>query len=325
MKVKIIGRGPITPAQLDEILFGTSTINRKNPLEEAMDKLLDEAKRGEAKTIVLDSLGDVMEEVEKDAVGKYSGKPICFDIQSITANHKKNAFTVVWGDGSHTIIHLQKGDVWDDEKALAMCFVKHMMGDTGSFNDIFTEEMPAKIKHIGKVEPIEHVEGKINVHDAKADGGKAFTRTITLTKEAVDKINECECRTPCKECHCEAEKTAEASINAAFNKMGTTAEKANAAMKKLIDELTSEPVKIKRYDLFLMDPCGDKTEIYHQGTDEEIHKAMRTYRMKHYPILEANRTPYRVWMIKDNLMVDFGAGSYFMVPGMDHDTFVKGK
>jgi hypothetical protein len=24
-------------------------------------------------------------------------------------------------------------------------------------------------------------------------------------------------------------------------------------------------------------------------------------------------------------MVDFGAGSYFMVPGMDHDTFVKGK
>jgi hypothetical protein len=52
---------------------------------------------------------------------------------------------------------------------------------------------------------------------------------------------------------------------------------------------------------------------------------MRAYRKKHYPTLEANRTPYRVWMIKDNLMVDFGAGSYFMVPGMDHDTFVKGK
>lgn len=278
MKIEIIGTGmgPILSSKkLDELFFGTSTINKKSPLEEAMDKLLDEAKREDKK--------------------KYKA-PICFDIQAITANHKKNAFTVVWGDGSHTIIHLQKGDVWDDEKALAMCFVKHMMGDTGSFNDIFTTEMPAKIKHIGKVEPVE-------------------------------KKHECHCDTPCKDCSChaEAEKTAEVSVNAVLNKMGTMAEKANAAMKELINELAGEPVKIKRYDLFLMDPCGDKTEIYHQGTDEEIHKAMRAYRMKHYPILEANRTPYRVWMIKDSLMVDFGAGSYFMVPGMDHDTFVKGK
>jgi hypothetical protein len=317
MKIEIIGTGmgPILSSKkLDELFFGTSTINKKNPLEEAMDKLLDEARRGEAKTVVLDSLGDVMERVEKDVTGKYSGKPICFDIQAITANHKKNAFTVVWGDGSHTIIHLQKGDVWDDEKALAMCFVKHMMGDTGSFNDIFTTEMPAKIKHIGKVEPAEEK-------------------------------HECHCATPCEKCTCgetkatggniggfnivktsiekEAEKAAEASVNAALNKMGNAAKSASTAMKELINELTCEPTKIKRYDLFLMDPCGDKTEIYHQGTDEEIHKAMRAYRMKHYPTLEANRTPYRVWMIKGNLMIDFGAGSYFMVPGMDHDTFVK--
>lgn len=136
MEIKIIGHGPITQAQLDEILFGTSTINRKNPLEEAMDRLISEAKCDDEK--------------------KYKA-PICFDIQSITANHKKNAFTVVWGDGSHTIIHLQPGDVWDDEKALAMCFVKHMMGDTGSFNDIFTTEMPAKIKHIGNMpQPVKH-------------------------------------------------------------------------------------------------------------------------------------------------------------------------
>ena len=301
MKIEIIGCGPITPAQLNEILFGTSTINRKSPIEEAMDKLINEARCGETKTIVFDSLGDIAEEIEKGAVGKYNGKSICFDIQSIIANHKKNAFTVVWGDGSHTIIHLQPGDVWDDEKALAMCFIKHMMGDTGSFNDIFTEEMPAKIKHIGKIEPVEE---------------------------------KCECSGrreedihPCKDCSChtEAEKAAEASVNAALNKAGKAAEKVSNAMKRMIDELTDEPVKIQRYDLFLMDPNGEKIEIYHQGTDEEIHKAMRAYRMKHYPILEANKTPYRVWMIKDNLMVDFGAGSYFMVPGMDHDTFVKGK
>jgi hypothetical protein len=224
-----------------------------------------------------------------------------YQIQSITANRKKNAFTVVWGDGSHTMIHLQPGDVWDDEKALAMCFVKHMMGDKGSFNDIFTEEMPAKIKHIGKIEPVEE---KCECSGRREEG-----------------IH------PCKDCSChiEAEKAAEASVNAVLNKAGKAAEKVSNAMKRMIDELTDEPVKIQRYDLFLMDPHGEKIEIYHQGTDEEIHKAMRAYRKKHYPILEANKTPYRVWMVKDNLMVDFGAGSYFMVPGMDHDTFVKGK
>lgn len=297
MKIEIIGTGmgPIlSNKKLDELFFGTSTINKKNLLEEAreaMDKIRDVIRREEAKTIIFDSL-----KIEKDVIGKYSGKPICFDIQSITANHKKNAFTVVWGDGSHTIIHLQKGDVWDDEKALAMCFVKHMMGDINSFNDIFTTEMPAKIKHIGKVEPVE-------------------------------KKHECHCDTPCENCSChaEAEEAVEAPINETLSKMGKAAEGTNAAMKKLIDELTDEPIKVQRYDLFLMDPCGDKTEIYHQGTDEEIHKAMRAYRMKHYSILEANKTPYRMWMIKDSLMVDFGAGSYFMVPGMDHDTFVKGK
>ena len=279
MKIEIIGHGPITSAQLDEILFGASTINRKNPLEEAMDKLLND--------------------VKYDGEKKHKA-PICFDIQSITANHKKNAFTVVWADGSHTIVHLQPGDVWDDEKALAMCFVKHMMGDTGSFNDIFTEEMPAKIKHIGKVEPVE------------------------------EKC-ECHCDTPCEDCSCKREDSF-AKATESLKKAGATATKSakdviglSAEIEGFLKKLAEEPVEIKRYDLFLMDPCGDKTEIYHQGTDEEIHKAMRAYRMKHYPILEANRTPYRMWMIKDNLMVDFGAGSYFMVPGMDHDTFVKGK
>ena len=235
-----------------------------------------------------------------DHAPKKHKAPTCFDIQSITANHKKNAFTVVWGDGSHTIIHLQKGDIWDDEKALAMCFVKHMMGDTGSFNDIFTEEMPAKIKHIGKVEPVEEK-------------------------------HECKCDTPYEDCSCKKENSF-VGVTENLKKAGATATKSakdviglSMEIEGFLKKLTEEPVEIKRYDLFLMDPCGDRTEIYHQGTDEEIHKAMRAYRKKHYPILERNKTPYRVWMIKDNLMVDFGAGSYFMVPGMDHDTFVKGK
>ena len=145
--------------------------------------------------------------------------------------------------------------------------------------------------------------------------------------EGVEEKEECKCDTPCDvcSCHAEAEKAAEASVGAALNKMGEASEKANTSMKKMIDELVGEPVKVQRYDLFLVDPVGTQIEIYHQGTDDEIYKAMRAYRMKHYPILEANRTPYRIWQRDDSLYVDFGAGSYYRVPGMDHDTFVKGK
>lgn len=28
-----------------------------------------------------------------------------FEIRSVLSNHKKNAFTVVWADGTHTTIH----------------------------------------------------------------------------------------------------------------------------------------------------------------------------------------------------------------------------
>lgn len=258
MKIEFIGHGPIfTPAQLDEIFFGTSNTNKKDPIEEARDKFINEGK-------------------QKDTIGKYKSKPICFDIQSITANHKKNAFTVVWADGSHTIIHLQPGEVWDNEKALAMCFVKHMMGDKSSFNDIFTKEMPAKIKHIGNIEPVEEKP-------------------------------ECKCDTPCEDCS--------GKKKIAYWRERET-EKAT---------VSAEDKKVQRYDLFLISLSDDKTEIYHQGTDEEIHKAMRDYRMKHYPILEWNKTPYRTWQKDGSLFVDFGASSYFMVPGMDHETFIKGK
>ena len=75
-----------------------------------------------------------------------------FEIVSLLANKDKGAFTVVWGDGTHTVIHIQDGDNWDDEKALAMCFVKKLMGNKGNFNDIFTEVMPAKLKTIEKKE-----------------------------------------------------------------------------------------------------------------------------------------------------------------------------
>lgn len=89
---------------------------------------------------------------DKPAATKPSVKDNKYEIQSILANKNKGVFTVVWKDNTHTSIHLQDGDTWDDEKALAMCFVKKMKGNKGNFNDIFTIEMPAKLKTIEKKE-----------------------------------------------------------------------------------------------------------------------------------------------------------------------------
>lgn len=231
----------------------------------------------------------VVEEVGKGTIGEYSSKPICFDIQSITANHKKNAFTVVWGDGSHTIVHLQPGDVWDDEKALAMCFVKHMMGDTGSFNDIFTEDMPAKIKHIGKVEPVEEK-------------------------------HECHCDTPCKECHCGIEKAEETPMDAALAKIGEAAGKAGTAMKKMVAELTDSKPLTSRiegpYKVFIKNaitPAGARNALIPAGTYNTVKLAKERAIGLATQIMGSKPHYYRLWTDEGKLYVDFGSYSKYIV------------
>lgn len=90
--------------------------------------------------------------VNKPTAPKSPVKDNKFEIQTILANKKKGVFTVVWMDGTNTMIHIQDGDTWDDEKALAMCFVKKLHENKGKFNDIFTKVMPEKIKYIGRNE-----------------------------------------------------------------------------------------------------------------------------------------------------------------------------
>ena len=71
-----------------------------------------------------------------------------FAIRSVLSNHRKNAFTVVWEDGTTTVVHCQEGDEWDDEKALAMCFTKKALGNKGNFNDKFNDALDNKMKVI---------------------------------------------------------------------------------------------------------------------------------------------------------------------------------
>lgn len=98
-----------------------------------------------------------------------------FEVRSVLSNRKKNAFTVVWADGTSTVVHCQPGDDWDDEKALAMCFTKKALGNKGNFNDKFNDALDNKMKIIPR-------------------GAGIVTE------------NECDCDGTCEECKCEKER-----------------------------------------------------------------------------------------------------------------------
>ena len=118
--------------------------------------------------------------VNKPVTPKPPVKDNKYEFVSLLANKEKGAFTVVWADGTHTIIHIQDGDAWDDEKALAMCFVKKMMGNKGSFNDIFTKVMPEKIKYIGTRNEVD-VKSTNKVAEIAEAAQKAATATVDAT------------------------------------------------------------------------------------------------------------------------------------------------
>jgi hypothetical protein len=322
MKIEIIGTGmgPILSSKkLDELFFGTSTINRKNPLEEAMDKLLNEVKC------------DNEEKCEA---------PICFDIQSITANHKKNAFTVVWGDGSHTIVHLQKGDVWDDEKALAMCFTKKALGNKGNFNDKFNDVLDNKMKVI----PAEKADGgTIKMSDSSI----SFTRPITLNEEAVKRMTEalekaCDCDGTCDECECKAEaekfieeiealkkrKNAFGVSEQTVTKLSKAANKASSSLKDMINALTNEVAsktsKVENTPLYrVFVRISGKT---HHDSDftsiEALRQRVHEIAEEHY-----GRKPYyyRTWMGDSGRMImDFGHYTKFIeIEGITPDEYAK--
>lgn len=268
--------------------------------DEMFKPAVDNMKSDNHKVIVIDSLPELYRLLEEDAaksckqkqtcedgkVGEYKSTPICFDIQSITANHKKNAFTVVWGDGSHTIIHLQKGDVWDDEKALAMCFVKHLFGDKSDFNDIFTEELPSKLKEISKKdEPV------------KADEPKEASAGIKKLEDVC----------------------AKAGID--LKKAGEAAGKAESTLTGLLEKFLSSSTPV--YDVYTK-KNGTTVQIMAAAEKNMISKYLKIYVQKHYPTLVG--TPWRIWTVgkeSPKMYIDFGASEYFVIPGMTCEEWNK--
>lgn len=49
------------------------------------------------------------------------------------------ATIVIWDDGSKTVVKAQKGEKYDKEKGLALCYMKKMLGNKSNFNNVFRE------------------------------------------------------------------------------------------------------------------------------------------------------------------------------------------
>lgn len=229
-----------------------------------------------------------------------------FEIRSVLSNRKKNAFSVVWMDGTTTVVHCQPGDEWDDEKALAMCFTKKALGNKGNFNDKFNDALDNKMKTI----PAEPVPEKA-----------------------------CDCDGTCEECECKAEaekfieeiealkkkKNAFGINKQAAGELQKAALKATSSFKEMVEELTG-----------MSAPKTEKTPLYrvfirisgksHHDSDftsiEALRERVHEIAEEHY-----GRKPYyyRSWM-GDNgrMIIDFGHYTQFIeIEGITPSEYAK--
>ena len=264
-------------------------------------------------------------------------KPVSpFEIQSVLSNRKKNAFTVVWEDGTTTVVHCQPGDEWDDEKALAMCFTKKALGNKGNFNDKFNDALDNKMKVIPGGAGVKMTDSSIS-----------FTRPITLNEEAVKKMteapeNKCECDGTCEECECECKAEAEKFIEEiealkkaknAFGintqtatELGKAANKASNSLKEMIDALTGETVgvdvkPVNIYKVFI--------RISGKSHYDSEHLTIESLRARVHEIAEEyyGRKPYyyRTWMGDNGRMImDFGHYTQFIeIEGITPSEYAK--
>ena len=166
----------------EEATYGEVTCSSswRDPLEEILDYVRTNFTK------------EVKEKEKKEEEVKMEKKatPVnTFEIKNVLANEAKGAFTVVWADGTTTVVHLQKGDVWDNEKALAMCFTKKALGNKGNFNNKFNDALDTKLKVIKKKEKNEATGGSFKMSDA----GITFTAknsAFSLNADTTSKLEE---------------------------------------------------------------------------------------------------------------------------------------
>ena len=229
-----------------------------------------------------------------------------FEIQSVLSNRKKNAFTVVWADGTHTTVHCQPGDEWDDEKALAMCFTKKALGNKGNFNDKFNDALDNKMKVI-PAEPAPEkacaCDGTCEKCECKAEAEK-FIEEIEALKKA---------------------KNAFGVNTQTANELSKAATKASNSLKEMIDALTGETVGV---DVKPVSVYRVFVRISGKSHYDSEHFTIESLRARVHEIAEElyGKKPYyyRTWMNGDRMMVDFGHYTQFIeIEGITPSEYAK--
>ena len=59
--------------------------------------------------------------------------------KQIISNKSKRTICVVWKDGTRTVMKCHPDDEWDEEKGIAMCFMKKMFDNRGCYYDTFKD------------------------------------------------------------------------------------------------------------------------------------------------------------------------------------------
>ena len=229
-----------------------------------------------------------------------------FAIRSVLSNRRKNAFSVVWEDGTTTVIHCQSGDEWDDEKALAMCFTKKALGNKGNFNDKFNDALDNKMKIIP---------GSAGIIAEK----------------------ECDCDSTCRVCECKMtvasvgenrngsylteEAIANASTEETIKRVEQSAEKTEKTFENMVKELAGsvETKKEESYELYLVGTFTNTKNLVHRGTLSELRDFIR-----HYARKGSFGYYFRTWNADGGMYLDYGSYSqYFFIPGMTNSEYSK--
>lgn len=84
------------------------------------------------------------------------------------------ATIAIWEDGTKTVVKLMPGDTYDPEKAVAMCYIKKMLGNS--------EAMKARKKAMKAYE-----EQKAPEHDMDPEEKKIFEKLTRMAEEIIRK------------------------------------------------------------------------------------------------------------------------------------------
>lgn len=59
--------------------------------------------------------------------------------KQVIVNKSKRTICVVWKDGTRTVMRCHPDDEWDEEKGIAMCFMKKVFDNRGCYYDTFRD------------------------------------------------------------------------------------------------------------------------------------------------------------------------------------------